>query len=133
MDSHQSDGCTSVVSAEAVINTPPVIPTAPTVGTIIQPACGETTGSGPWADFHLRKLDPYKNSGWKHHHRYRDNCHRKRTFHRNLYLDSYQCSRLHLRILHACRDQHPAGHPNGAHGGDHHPAACGETTGSVPL
>ena len=42
-----ADGCTSAISAEAVINTPPVTPTAPTVGTITQPACGETTGSVP--------------------------------------------------------------------------------------
>jgi hypothetical protein len=38
-------GCTSVASANVVINTQPVTPTAPTVGTITQPTCALATGS----------------------------------------------------------------------------------------
>jgi M6 family metalloprotease-like protein len=40
-----ASGCISVVSANVVINTQPVIPTAPSVGTITQPTCSVTTGS----------------------------------------------------------------------------------------
>ncbi len=47
-----------------MINTPPVTPTPPTVGTITQPACGETTGSVPLGGLPCyRNLDPYKNPG----------------------------------------------------------------------
>ncbi|NLH78999.1 MAG: hypothetical protein GX465_18415, partial [Acidobacteria bacterium] len=38
-------GCTSVPSASVVINTQPSTPTAPTVGTITQPTCTNSTGS----------------------------------------------------------------------------------------
>jgi len=38
-------GCTSVASANVVINAQPVTPTAPIVGTIVQPTCTEATGS----------------------------------------------------------------------------------------
>ena len=38
-------GCTSSASASAVINTAPVVPAAPTVGTITQPTCAVATGS----------------------------------------------------------------------------------------
>ena len=37
-------------------------------------------------------------------------------------MDSHQCRWVYLRILDTCCDQHPAGHPNGTHGGYHHPA-----------
>ena len=40
-----SFGCTSVVSANATVNTQPPTPTAPSVGTITQPTCVVTTGS----------------------------------------------------------------------------------------
>jgi hypothetical protein len=40
-----ASGCTSVASANVVINTQPVTPTAPTVGTITQPNCTVSTGS----------------------------------------------------------------------------------------
>jgi len=38
-------GCTSVASANAVINTQPAIPSAPVIGTITQPTCSISTGS----------------------------------------------------------------------------------------
>jgi len=38
-------GCTSVASANVVINAQPATPVAPTVGTITQPTCGVATGS----------------------------------------------------------------------------------------
>ncbi len=38
-------GCTSVASANVVINTQPVTPTAPVVGTITQPTCAVATGT----------------------------------------------------------------------------------------
>ncbi len=40
-----SVGCTSTLSANIVINTQPLTPTAPAVGTIIQPNCLSATGS----------------------------------------------------------------------------------------
>ena len=40
-----STGCTSVASADVVINAQPATPTAPTVGTITQPTCAVATGS----------------------------------------------------------------------------------------
>ncbi|HNW70461.1 MAG TPA: gliding motility-associated C-terminal domain-containing protein [Bacteroidales bacterium] len=40
-----SSGCTSVASANVVINAQPVTPSAPTVGTITQPTCTVATGS----------------------------------------------------------------------------------------
>jgi gliding motility-associated-like protein len=39
------NGCTSGPSASAVINTPPVTPTPPQIGTITQPTCALATGS----------------------------------------------------------------------------------------
>ncbi len=41
------DGCTSDASGPVVINTQPVTPSAPAVGTITQPTCGVATGSVP--------------------------------------------------------------------------------------
>ncbi len=41
----QSSGCTSAASGNAVINAAPVVPTAPTIGTITQPTCAIATGS----------------------------------------------------------------------------------------
>jgi len=38
-------GCSSLPSADAIINVQPATPPAPTVGTIIQPACASSTGS----------------------------------------------------------------------------------------
>ncbi|MBN2350017.1 MAG: T9SS type A sorting domain-containing protein, partial [Bacteroidales bacterium] len=38
-------GCISTISADVVINAQPATPTAPTVGTVIQPTCEEATGS----------------------------------------------------------------------------------------
>ena len=38
-------GCTSVASANVVINTQPTTPTAPVLGTVTQPTCTEATGS----------------------------------------------------------------------------------------
>jgi len=38
-------GCTSVVSANIVINTPPLVPSTPVVGALTQPTCDEATGS----------------------------------------------------------------------------------------
>jgi gliding motility-associated-like protein len=40
-----SSGCTSVASANVVINPQPVVPTAPVIGTITQPTCIVSTGS----------------------------------------------------------------------------------------
>src|SRR5665647_1663206 len=40
-----SDGCVSPASANAIINPQPVIPAAPTVGTITQPTCQVSSGS----------------------------------------------------------------------------------------
>ena len=40
-------GCTSVASANVVINAQPATPTAPVVGTITQPTCAVATGSVP--------------------------------------------------------------------------------------
>lgn len=40
-----SAGCTSLTSANAVINVQPVTPTPPTVGIITQPSCGIATGN----------------------------------------------------------------------------------------
>ncbi len=116
-------GCISGSSTPAVINTPPVTPTAPTVGTITQPACGETTGSVPLSGLPASgSLDPDKNPGRNHHHRHRAQASPSPDCPGNLYLDSHQCRWVYLRILHTCCDQHPAGHPNGTHGGYHHPA-----------
>ncbi|MFO7671796.1 MAG: hypothetical protein R6W31_19210, partial [Bacteroidales bacterium] len=42
-----ADGCTSDASDQVVINVGPVIPAAPTVGTITQPTCSVSTGSVP--------------------------------------------------------------------------------------
>ena len=39
------NGCTSVPSASVVINAQPLVPTAPSVGTITQPTCTNSTGS----------------------------------------------------------------------------------------
>ncbi|HNX89467.1 MAG TPA: FG-GAP-like repeat-containing protein, partial [Paludibacteraceae bacterium] len=39
-----SSGCTSVASANVIINVQPIIPTAPTIGTITQPTCTVATG-----------------------------------------------------------------------------------------
>jgi len=39
-----ADGCTSAASGDVVINTQPVTPAAPTVGTITQPTCAVATG-----------------------------------------------------------------------------------------
>ena len=40
-----ASGCTSTASANVVINTQPVTPTAPTIGTITQTTCASSTGS----------------------------------------------------------------------------------------
>ena len=40
-----ANGCISTVSANAVVNTAPVSPAAPTIGTITQPTCTTPTGS----------------------------------------------------------------------------------------
>ena len=40
-----STGCTSVASSNAIINTQPVTPSAPIIGTITQPTCSVATGS----------------------------------------------------------------------------------------
>ncbi len=40
-----ASGCTSIASANVIINAQPATPTAPTVGTITQPTCAVTTGS----------------------------------------------------------------------------------------
>ncbi len=118
-----ADGCTSVVSAEAVINTPPVTPTAPTVGTITQPACGETTGSvplsglpasGTWTLTRTPGGTTTTGTGTS-------------TTISGLTPGSYTWTVTNAAgcisgILHTCCDQHPAGHPNGTHGGNHHPA-----------
>lgn len=42
---YAASSCSSLVSANIVINTQPTTPTAPTVGTITQPTCATSTGS----------------------------------------------------------------------------------------
>ncbi|CAM1335044.1 conserved protein of unknown function [Tenacibaculum aestuariivivum] len=45
-------GCTSIASSNIIVNTQPVTPSIPVIGTVIQPTCGVSTGSFQITGYH---------------------------------------------------------------------------------
>ena len=116
-----ASGCTSLPSANVVINAQPATPASPTVGAgaITQPTCAVPTGSVTLSGLRQEtgQSIPEPSLAIRQHNNIRS-C----TSHLQLYRD--QCFRLYFASFGKCCDQCPAGHPGITHNrsGSYNPA-----------
>ena len=91
-----SQGCTSVSSANVTINPPPSVPPAPVIGSITQPTCVVATGSVVLNSLPSGSWVVTRSSGQCYNQRKRTRYNPDRHQSRHLYFYCNQCFRLYI-------------------------------------